>query len=103
MKIRVVYRDYTIRDWDLIDGEAARAFGRLSSNTATIYVDRSSEPEKVVNTTLHELLHAVWHEMCISDEDDEERTVTALANGLTQVMRDNPAFIIGLVNQIEGQ
>lgn len=51
------------------------------------------DPVEAANTLLHEILHACWYTAQIQDEDKEERTITAFANQLTQVWRDNPAVI----------
>lgn len=45
---------------------------------------------KAVDTFLHEITHAIWWAVGVQDNDGEERTVTALATGWTQVFRDNP-------------
>ena len=48
-----------------------------------------------INTVVHETLHAVWHSANLPDEGvDEEDVVTCLANGLQQVLRDNPEFAV---------
>lgn len=46
----------------------------------------------VVNTLLHECLHALWREYNLPIEH-EEHIVTCLANGLTQLIRDNPSLL----------
>ena len=42
------------------------------------------------DTLLHEILHGVWNEYNLQEGDDEERTVSTMATGLTQVFLDNP-------------
>jgi hypothetical protein len=42
---------------------------------------------------LHEILHAIWADRRLPDRPTEERTVTALAQGLASVFRDNPGLL----------
>lgn len=49
------------------------------------------DPEQMVETLIHELLHAVWQQYGLKDLDNSdmsERVVTSLALGMTQVMQD---------------
>ena len=55
--------------------------------------DRS--PHWVANTMIHEILHGLFyytglHEVPIKSPNIEEQLVNNFANGLSQVMRDNP-------------
>lgn len=47
----------------------------------------------VADATLHEILHAIWAERRLPNRTREERAVTALAQGLTTVFRDNPGLL----------
>jgi hypothetical protein len=47
----------------------------------------------VADATLHEILHAVWADRRLPDRPTEERAVTALAQGLAAVFRDNPGLL----------
>jgi hypothetical protein len=42
---------------------------------------------------LHEVFHACWQVMSLTDDDKEEDVVTALARALTMVLRDNPDLL----------
>lgn len=44
---------------------------------------------KLVDTLLHEILHAIHWAYRIEDEDKEERIVSTTATALTQVLLDN--------------
>lgn len=101
MRIRIGYRNYELRDWDNLEGQAHQKFGMCDTNNAKIYVDRNLSIEKRVNTTIHEMLHAVWKEMCLPDDDSEERIVESLANGITQIFKDNPDFVSDLITDLK--
>ena len=45
-----------------------------------------------INTVVHETFHAIWYASNLPEEADEEDVVTCLANGLQQVLRDNPEY-----------
>lgn len=98
MDIKVGYRQYRLNEWSANDGMANQCFGKCDTNTAQIFVDFSLPPEKRANTAIHECLHAIWSEWALDDKDDEERIVRALANGLTQILRDNPDFAAFITN-----
>lgn len=51
-------------------------------------------PQMTGNVLIHEMLHAVFYSMGIEiGDDNEEDLVNRLANGLQQVMRDNPEAV----------
>ncbi len=68
-------------------------FGECDHPMGTIRIRADIDPIKMANTMLHEVLHACFYIADLQDEDKEERTVTTLANQLSQVWRDNPALI----------
>ena len=86
MKVIIGSRNYTIKDWEKEDAVVAHRFGQCDSNQGLIYVDNSLPPDKEAVTLLHEIMHAIWVEWCLEDEDKEERTVDALAKGVTQTI-----------------
>lgn len=50
-------------------------------------------PKQMANTFWHEVLHAAWNMYGLKDlTDNEERIVTALANGIVQVAQDLGLF-----------
>jgi hypothetical protein len=66
-------------------------FGSCDSNKLQIHIATIGVPRDVIrNTLVHEILHSLYREYDISDEDNEETTVTRLANGMCQVTMDNP-------------
>ncbi|HEY1772410.1 MAG TPA: hypothetical protein VGH91_04380 [Gammaproteobacteria bacterium] len=72
-------------------------YGSVNFNRGIIRIDDPQPPGVVVDTVLHELLHAIWADFKLPDRPTEERAVTALAQGLMAVFRDNP----GLATYIE--
>ncbi|CTQ45686.1 hypothetical protein [Roseibium aggregatum] len=69
-----------------------------SAAHSRIHIDSSAHHtnEDIVNSVIHEVLHACFYTSNLSRLDPgehEEMTVTMLANSLTQVFRDNPDFL----------
>ena len=77
-------------------------YGRVNLNRGIIRIDDPQPPFVVADTTLHEILHAIWADRRLPERPTEERAVTALSQGLTAVFQDNPkllSYIDGLVNR----
>lgn len=73
------------------------SLGQYNTETATIKLNLDYPQVEIINTLIHEALHAVWHnyglQVAFPDEDGHELIVTTMANGLTQVFRDNPDLL----------
>ena len=54
-----------------------------------IIIHPDQPPRQELNSVLHELLHAVWDHFNLPQED-EEKCVTAMANGITELFVRNP-------------
>lgn len=69
--------------------------GTVDPDRLLIRVDVSAPFTLTADTLLHEILHACWNQTPLRerDEDDEERTVTALTPLLLGVLRDNPDLV----------
>lgn len=74
-------------------------YGRVNLAKGIIRIDDPQPPEVVVDATLHEILHAIWADRRLPDRASEERAVTALAQGLTAVFRDNPG-LLGYIDEL---
>jgi hypothetical protein len=91
-KIRIGYLDYAVKEMPL----AVPHEGDCYSHTRTIRVRTKRRPEPfVANTLLHEIFHGIFYTSGLHNvpglgDDVEEMVVTCLANGLSQVLRDNP-------------
>lgn len=91
--IRILYRSWTI---ECIDDEAADELGvdgDCKKHRAAIRIRDSLEDVVKVDTVLHEVIHAIYSEYNIKDDDGEEDTVQVVASGLTQVLHDNPKLL----------
>jgi hypothetical protein len=59
-------------------------------------IDAGLPESQKQDTLLHEVLHVIWYEMGIHNEDKtelEETIITRMATGLFQVLRANPHLV----------
>lgn len=97
LSLRVGVLDWKVERWAPVAANAARCYGQCSASEQTIRIDLGIvSAQKVANTTLHEIGHAIYYQQGIEDEDKEERIVRGFANGWTQVFRDNPDLLTWL-------
>ena len=80
-------------------------FGEYVNNENKILYNSKQTPPELVNTIIHELLHAIWQDRVaelVSDKK-EETIVNALANGLMTLLCDNPDMLKfltdGMINE----
>jgi len=64
--------------------------GEFSPNELIIRINTNIKKSHIKETLLHEILHGIYWSYNIHDEDKEERIVTTIAVGLSQVFTDNP-------------
>jgi hypothetical protein len=92
--IRVGPYDYRIELWDNAAARASHRFGEFSSIEGCIRIqhDLANIPQ-LVDVVIHEACHALYSAYQIMDDDKEERIVSSLGTGWTQIFRDNPALV----------
>lgn len=72
-------------------------FGDFSYINSRIRIEENLKGTALVDTVLHEILHAIWKLGQLKDKrEDEERAVAIMATYLTQVLRDNPNMLTWL-------
>lgn len=65
--------------------------------------EKGTPADAVAETLLHEVMHAVYFEMGITEGASEETTVRAMSRGLYAVLRANPALAQTLVSSFGRQ
>lgn len=97
-KVRIAGLDYAIVPCDALQHQ--RMYGVFDANAREIRIDSNHyNHHNILDTILHEILHGVYWQYNIKSEDDEERTVTAMSTGLTQVLLDNPDLVKWIVRE----
>lgn len=100
-KIRVGYQDIIVTEEE---GNMVEGLGVYHTEKHTITLKKKQTRTEKSNTMLHEVLHAVWHTQGLRTEDGaEERVINSLTNGLHQVLRDNPALVAWLLQEIRSK
>lgn len=89
-KLKIAAFDFNVVSWHNRAADASGCFGECSTSEQLIRIADNLSPTRLRDILLHEILHAIWWAYRLADEDKEERTVTTLATGLAQVLRDNP-------------
>lgn len=72
--------------------------GKYNDESAELCINTNKEPAEIVNTLIHETLHALFHHAGARDcgkipPELEEYICAFLGNGLAQVFGDNPGFL----------
>lgn len=90
-RVVIGHRTYKIRAMPRAMSKALGIDGRCDYALSTIWVLCAGlPPAERANILVHEIGHGCWDAAGLGKRADEERAVTALANVLTQVIRDNP-------------
>lgn len=98
--IKIGYQDIRVSEVDFIDG----AQGVYISDNSEIRIKEGMSESESLNTILHECLHAIVYVYGIKndfeDNDEEEKIVNALGNGLTEIFLRNPNLIKFIVKSV---
>lgn len=74
-------------------------FGHCDRFRQAIKVDKDAHDEQQRDTLLHEVLHALDHEL---DTKLSERQIRLTATGLLCVLRENPRLLAYLIDGLKG-
>lgn len=100
--IKLGYQDIRITEDDLVEAQ-----GCYQSDPPRIRVKGGMEGRERLNTILHELIHAVLFvyglKKDFKDDDEEERLVNALGNGLTEALVRNKSLVQFLSGASNGE
>lgn len=93
-RIKVLNLDYRI-DWkDAFDMDDA---GTCCTRTQVIEIASNQKPEALLETFVHEVIHAIWDAMDMGEAEPEEVVATRLGKGFCTVLRDNPGLVRNLL------
>lgn len=95
-EVHIGFLTYEVRAMSPDYDRAGQTAGHTYHMPAEIVVRTSDHPAQVADSFLHEILHGIYHVTGLSDEDNEERTVTALAHGLIEFIQRNPRAVAWL-------
>ena len=98
-KLKVGHRVYTVQQPPAAWIEETGNHGLCDTDAHVLTVARHPNTRQRANTLLHETLHAVFEAANLRStavDRHEELIVSALANGLCDVLADNPALLAAL-------
>lgn len=88
--IRVGAFDIAIMKFARNSHDRARNFGQFSAIEQKIHIDPDmASPFRLVDTFIHEVLHAIWWASTLPAKSDEESTVQSFAAALVDLHRNN--------------
>lgn len=95
-KVRIGSMDYKVA---LIEGtilnNTQQCYGHIDFDRHIIEIDKTlRDTQGHEQTFLHELVHGIVKEFKIDFSENEENVVDKLADGLHQVIRDNPKIFM---------
>ncbi len=102
--VRIGCRDYKISFHENMAGDQGECLKEFSHDyeKGWIKIKKGMTEKEKGNTAFHEILHAIFTERgLIYSKKEEERLVTAMTNGISDFIRDNPRFFKGLLKLLE--
>ena len=91
--IKLGYQDITVTEVDAIDNTQ----GSYNNESHEIKIKSGQGDREKLNTLLHEILHACIYSYGLKcefkDDEQEEKIVNALGNGLTEALVRNKALV----------
>ncbi len=98
--VRILSRDYKIEWVDSLDIPERYGYCYAPSQTIKVASDEDIATDIVVDTVIHEALHGITSILGIEDGATEEETVSAIATGLTTILKDSPQLIEWCIEQL---
>ena len=102
-RLRIGYQDIKIIKER---SSMADSLGKYNTETAEIHIKINHSNREVLNTLLHEMMHAVWHtygiRAVITDDDKHEYICNTTANALTQIFLDNKELLKWIGDNLDG-
>jgi len=95
--IKIGWRNYSVKKIEgLVDENNEVLLGETDLTNHTIVLNKNvmDENEKMV-TLFHEIFHCIFHGQSHMEWRDNEELVSAIAEGLFQLYKDNPKMFNG--------
>lgn len=89
--VRIGGTDYVVTVIDRLQDEDGKSvYGLYCLAASTIELDKDQAPTPMFQSKWHEVVHGILVHAGIPAADHDETLVDAIANGVCQVLRDNP-------------
>ena len=93
MHIKIACYDFDVMRVSPKEAAAAGTYGSFSAVESLIRIENELNPDRELQTAIHETLHGIFKYYYGQGQDTEEQIVGALSIGIAQVIRDNPEFV----------
>lgn len=96
--INFLHRRLRLSEYTELEKESKypQSLGHADYNNAEIKYLRIGDDAEIADTIIHELLHFICHHFAAkpasTTPEEEERTVTVFATGISTLMRQNPTL-----------
>lgn len=106
--VMIGWKRFDIRVWDPELASAKHQYGECDHVKQVISLDMTHSEQQIVETLIHEMLHATYDVGCFKRNDDdnhrfdEERTVSFTSHWLCTMLSQNPA-VTTMINQVFGE
>jgi hypothetical protein len=100
-KVKVAAFDIEIIPYRGHSARVGEVFGEFSCVEQSISIDTSVSEMQILDTLIHEVMHAIYWIYSLDDSDEEERIVSVMATAWTQIYRDNPEILNFISKTIE--
>lgn len=89
-RVRIGCYDFSVVIMGGNDQDNDRLYGDMNAPLQRIRLAPHLSPQRLANTFIHEVLHAIHGYLGITDDSTEEECTTRGANGLCMFWQDNP-------------
>lgn len=92
-EIKVAHLIINVEEISQLEADSLGCDGLFSYRQAQMKINTEQHKSQVIETLLHECLHAIWAVAAVNNRDEEEDAVTRIAPLLTALMLDNPDLL----------
>ena len=106
--IRIGATDFEVDSFSHMESDKFGVHGYFHYPSLQIRYQDDLPRQRLAEILIHETLHGIWREYELREDGEngreiEEATVTSLAKGLLQIIRDNPEFIAWISQSFPGE
>lgn len=92
-KIKVAHLVIEVESISQLEADSLGCDGLFSYRQAKMKINTEQHKAQIIETLMHECLHAIWAVAAINSRDEEEDAVTRIAPMLTALLLDNPDLV----------
>ena len=102
-KVKIGYAEYNIKDWNGLEASRESRYGDFDHERLTIRIGDGVPDPVRASVLIHEIFHGIVQHFNVPVGEKEEEIVTAMSEGMSQVMCDNQGLIDWIQKAIENK